>query len=118
MGILILEDDSNMSELIKEAIKENYSNIPIFEAADPVQALAIFQKNKFKIKYLICDYLLPIQNGKDFIDIVKDYSPQLKICVFTGDLAVTEKNIPKANDVLHKHDGISQVVDFIRRNQY
>jgi DNA-binding NtrC family response regulator len=114
MGILILEDDVNILELIQEKIKSVYPAIKIFKATDPISALSIYEQNKLKINYIVCDYLLPIQNGKDFIDIVKTYSPSIKVCVFTGDGALLKKDIKKADELFYKHDGIDQLMNFIK----
>ncbi|MBY0413460.1 MAG: response regulator [Bdellovibrionales bacterium] len=113
VGILILEDDSNILELIKSNISSEIGDFQVYSAADPIEALGVFERNKLNIKYLICDYLLPIQNGRDFVDIVKEQSPNLKICMFTGDIAVNKKMIPSANEVFYKHEGFTQLIDFL-----
>jgi CheY-like chemotaxis protein len=113
-GILIVEDDSNIAEILKENILRMNSGHTIYEAADPIEALTLYKNNKFKIKYLVCDYLLPIQNGRDFIDIVREYSPQIKICVFTGDSAITKKDLINVDELFYKHDGIDQVLTFLK----
>lgn len=113
MSILILEDDSNILELLRSNIIDEIGEIQVFSASDPIEALAVFERNKLNIKYLICDYILPIQNGRDFVEIVKEHSPSVKVCMFTGDIAVNKKTIPHANEVFYKGEGISQIIDFL-----
>lgn len=112
-GILIVEDDSNILELLKETILGKTSKFTILEASDPVEALAVYERNKFKINYLICDYLLPIQNGRELIDIIKEHSPAIKICIFTGDSSLEIKNFKSADVLYFKHDGLDQVLSFL-----
>lgn len=114
MGILILEDDTNVLMLIKDTIRTKNPNIAIYEATDPLKALEIYEKNKFNIEFIICDYLLPIQNGSDFIEIVKSYSPKIKVCVFTGDASVSIKKVKKADQIFYKEDGVEQLLNFIK----
>lgn len=117
MGILILEDDSRIADLLRDEISRELGPNDIFEASNPIDGLAIFEKNKYKITLIICDYFLPIQNGKDFVEIVKDYSPQLKICIFTGDLGLTQQQIPAASKVFYKNEGITQVINFVKKHK-
>jgi DNA-binding NtrC family response regulator len=112
-GILIIEDDNDVTEILTENIKEIFSSLNIYSATDPVEALGLYEANKYKIKYIICDYTLPIENGKIFIDIIKEFNPLIKICVFTGNNALVKKDVENADHLFYKADGLDQVIDFL-----
>ena len=59
--ILIVDDEQRMRSLIKDFLKQkNYSSL---EAADGEEALQVFEENKYKIKLILLDVMMPKLDG-------------------------------------------------------
>lgn len=109
-GLLFIEDEESIRELIVERLVDDGFKGNIFEAADPVIGLDLFHKNKDQIKFVICDYYLPIQNGTDLCKIIKENAPEVKIICLTGDTSVTLENHKGEVDlILYKPEGIDEL---------
>lgn len=86
-GILIIDDDAEMRQLIKEAISGDHQ---FYEGANGKLAVEFISKHK--IHLLIIDMIMPIQDGINTILELKHDFPTLKIAVVTG----SEKELTKA----------------------
>ncbi len=109
-GLLFIEDEEEIRELIVERLQDDGFDGQIFEASDPVKGLDLFHHHKDEIAYVICDYYLPIQNGNDLCKMIKDNSSGVKIICLTGDTTVTLENHKGEVDlVLYKPEGIDEL---------
>jgi two-component system cell cycle sensor histidine kinase/response regulator CckA len=60
-SILVIEDDGDVRKFMVTILR-HYNYVPL-EAADAAAATTIFQKEKKKIKLIVCDVVLPDKNG-------------------------------------------------------
>ena len=114
-AVMIVDDNENVIALLKEVILQHFPDFKIIEANDPVVGLSLFEKNRFQIQYLICDYLLPIQNGNDFIEIILEYNSNVKICIFTGDGTLTTAKLRNIDHLFYKDNGVEQIIEFLKK---
>jgi two-component system cell cycle sensor histidine kinase/response regulator CckA len=114
-GLLFIEDEDAIRELIVERLQDEGFEGMIFEAADPIKGLDLYHTNIDQIGFVICDYYLPIQNGNDLCKMIKDNSPEVKIICLTGDTTVTLENHKGEVDlVLYKPEGIDELSSLLK----
>ena len=96
-NILIVEDDKDIHNLIKEVlIKENYTPIDAYSGTE-----AILLIEKVKIDLILLDLMLPGLNGEEVIQIVKD----IPIIVISAKTSIEDKVnvlLNGANDYITK----------------
>jgi len=71
INILLIDDNLGFRHLLKELLKESTLSLNIVEADNPIEGLSQFHKYERKFDFIISDFFLPIQNGNDFLEIVK-----------------------------------------------
>lgn len=81
-GILIVDDEDNIRELVKNILVRN--NYIVFLAENGEKALEVFKENKDKISIAIIDFSLPDMNGKIIREKLLEISPNLKIIIISG----------------------------------
>jgi len=93
--ILLVEDDMQVRNLMKEVLTKNgYS---IIEAVDGEDAVNVFSENKDVINLTILDVMMPRKNGKEAYDTIQGINPDPKVIFISGYSAdvVQRKNILK-----------------------
>ncbi|MFT6071143.1 MAG: DNA-binding response OmpR family regulator [Bacteriovoracaceae bacterium] len=114
-GLLFIEDEEEIRELIIERLQDDGFKGEIFEASDPVKGLDLFHNHKDQIGFVICDYYLPIQNGNDLCKMIKENSSDVKIICLTGDTTVSLENHKGEVDlVLYKPEGIDELSELLK----
>ncbi len=88
MKILIV-DDSKFSQIVtSNLLKSLFENIEIITANDGEEG---FEKYKeYKPEYAILDLLMPKINGKELVNIIKEYDKDAKLFVVSADV---QKNV-------------------------
>lgn len=66
LTILIVEDNKDMRKYIRSIVEEHYN---VVEAGDGLEGLA--QLTKVSIDFVICDLMMPVMDGLEFINKVK-----------------------------------------------
>jgi DNA-binding response OmpR family regulator len=74
--VLIIDDEGDLSELIRLALQENYSIETVFDSRAVVHDLQTFQPH-----LVITDTYLPYQDGFDLIGAIRKTNPSLPILV-------------------------------------
>lgn len=114
-SVLLVDDESNFRELVRLHIHKQIGAVKIYEAANPIEGLELFEKYKDTIGYVFCDFYLPIQNGNDFTEMIKKANPMVKVCLVTGDDFINkEKHAPHIDRVFYKIDGVGPIINFMR----
>ncbi len=114
-SILIIDDEKNFRDVFKMQIQKKYQNVKIFEASNPVDGLNLFEKNKNYIQFVFCDYYMPIQNGSEFVEIIKKHNPSVNVALVTGDDDIDKKkNAPYVDAIFYKLDGMDPILKFIK----
>lgn len=70
--ILFVDDEAFILFSLRRLFKQN--NIEVDVETDSVKALELIRENKYKV--IISDYRMPHMNGAEFLEIVKDISPE------------------------------------------
>jgi signal transduction histidine kinase/DNA-binding response OmpR family regulator len=80
--VLVVEDDQSLRSIIAQALKgQGYK---IFEAADGVEGLVLFDKNRQEIDLTLADIVMPRMNGFELTDLLKPLCPQMKVLFMSG----------------------------------
>jgi two-component system, cell cycle sensor histidine kinase and response regulator CckA len=93
-AILVVDDESAIREITKTTL-ESYG-YEVFTANDGVEAIAIYQKEKDKIKVVITDIVMPLMDGNATIRSLLKIEPSIKIIVISG-YAENEKILRELN---------------------
>lgn len=80
--VLVAEDDADVRELIKDALKEH--GYIVVEAIDGIDAIEKFNGNKDKIDIAIIDLVMPGRNGFEVFNEIKKISPGAKVIFMSG----------------------------------
>ncbi|MBI1184314.1 response regulator [bacterium] len=80
MNILLVEDDFNMGELVKDALEEN--NFTVSLCRDGKEGLSTFIKGSFNI--VILDVMMPNMDGFTLAERIKKLSPDLPFMFITA----------------------------------
>ena len=79
-SILIVDDDFQLRNLLKEALGQfNYS---VLTAGDGSRALKIL--NEVKIDFMIIDIIMPEKDGLEIIPEIRKKFPDIKIMAYSG----------------------------------
>jgi CheY-like chemotaxis protein len=91
LNILIIDDNAGFRHLLREMLSETKLHFNLAEASDPIEALEEFKKYNYNFDYVLCDFFLPIQNGNDFLEMVKSYNKNITCYLMSGDEFVERK---------------------------
>lgn len=83
-SILIVEDDEQYQELLKENLRGTYANV----AVAPDGVAAINQINTTFFDVILLDLELPRVSGIEVLAHVKDHSPSTPVIILTGSLDI------------------------------
>ena len=88
LNILMIDDNAGFRELLREMLKESKIVFNLVEAKDPIEALEKFKKYNHNFDFVLCDFFLPIQNGNEFLEIVKSYNKNINCFLMSGEDAI------------------------------
>jgi two-component system, cell cycle response regulator CpdR len=81
-SILVLDDEYDIVNIIKEALgRENYSVIGFTE---PLMALEHFNINYVSYHLVISDWRMPLMNGFDFAENIRQIKSDIKVLLMTS----------------------------------
>jgi DNA-binding NtrC family response regulator len=81
-SILVLDDDSDINNIIKLALQNHGYNVLGF--TDPVLALEHFKLNHSTYSLVLSDLRMPVMNGFEFVRKVKKMNPKIKVLLMTA----------------------------------
>ena len=101
--VLVIEDneeilDTRIEFLTIYGIKQER----IIGSTDPIDALDLFNKDKYSIDLVICDFYMPNSNGLELCEMMKSNSPDLMIIIQSADLNLNIENVKVADSILYK----------------
>ena len=111
--ILLIDDNEDFRELFKISLNNAGITGVILEAADPLKALEVFNKNQDKIEIVVCDFYMPVQNGMDFLEFVKSKDSSIFCCLLTGNEALTKKKFPNVEKCFYK-ENLADCIQFLK----
>ncbi len=115
INILLVEDNQGFRELLKELFKERSIKANVVDAENPIEALKNFSKYEQDFDYIICDYFLPVQNGNDFLEIVKSHKPGVTCILMSADESLKKKQLPYV-DIFFFKEQINELIKYIQNH--
>ena len=82
LRILIIDDDCVINKLAKGIFERLGATVQT--ASDPVKALAVYAQERATIDLVIVDYFMPLLNGGETIQHLRELNPDVKILLFSG----------------------------------
>ncbi|MGA1790991.1 MAG: PAS domain S-box protein [bacterium] len=80
--ILIVEDEDGVRRFAKKALEMN--GFVVFEAANALQALSLFDRERGDLDLVLTDVVLPDINGVQLAGQLKEKNPELRIILCSG----------------------------------
>jgi CheY-like chemotaxis protein len=80
--ILIVDDESAIREIAKEALRT--FGYQVLTAGDGTEALALFAQQRDEIRCVITDMMMPFMDGPATIRALRRLAPDLKIIATSG----------------------------------
>ena len=80
--ILVVEDEKEVCRFASDSLKS--LGYKVYEAENGRAALELMKKETLKPDLIITDLIMPELNGKDFINKVKKFYPQVKVIYVSG----------------------------------
>jgi CheY-like chemotaxis protein len=111
--ILLIDDNEDFRELFVISAANAGIKREIIEASDPLLALDVFNKNRHKIQIVVCDFYMPVQNGVDFLEMIKPIDPSIFCCMLTSDILMARKIFSNADKCFFKDD-LTDCMNFIK----
>ncbi len=110
--ILVVDDE--------EKIRETYRHLLLSESFEVLEAkngewvrLQLLQHNN--IDLILLDIRMPVVNGQPLFDLIKVYSPNVKIIVMSAYSLEDQKEIIKeADDYFNKLEGVDELLSKIK----
>jgi CheY-like chemotaxis protein len=87
MDILIVEDDSIQSQLIKRFLSSRFSNYTFYESKDGLEAIEVV--NVIKIDLVLIDMSLPRMGGLECLRSLREMNIKIPFIVISGGLSET-----------------------------
>ncbi len=81
-AILIVEDDASLRSTVKLALE--IADYVVLEAADGVEAVAIFTAHQATIGCVLCDVMMPRMNGWETLTALRELAPELPVIIASG----------------------------------
>ncbi len=112
--VLVVDDDEQTRESMKELLEAKDPYIEVHTAKDPLDAISSFHKLKDSLGFVIVDYYMPVDNGLEFCKVVKSNKPSVQVLLFSGnqELRSGENSSNYVDKFFLKPDGRG-VVDYI-----
>jgi DNA-binding NtrC family response regulator len=104
-AILLLDDDFDIITIFRIGLEDKGFHVSGF--TDPLSALDHFQMKSEQFGLVISDIRMPVINGYDFIQKVKEMKPEVKVFLMTAfkiDDVEFRRELPlvKVDEIIHK----------------
>jgi CheY-like chemotaxis protein len=119
MGILVLDDDFDLSSLVKQVLQKHGFK-DVFSFTDPLLALEHFRVNHKNYSIIISDVRMPIMNGLEFVIKARKIDSKIKILLMTA-FEIDDKEFarvlpnPKIDGLIQKPASSAQILDAISK---
>jgi len=104
-NILIIDDDAEILQLLKEILSFKFPSVKVHAAYNGAQAFKLLDnltKNSINIDYVLTDYVLPILNGAELCKSIKQAHPNVKTAIMTCFLPSDDEDLSHADEILLK----------------
>jgi YesN/AraC family two-component response regulator len=69
--------------------------------------------NKNNIDIVVCDFFMPVQNGNDFLEIVKKNKPSTKCLLVSGDVQIKNRKFAYVDSIFSKLD-LNELIVYVK----
>jgi len=80
--ILVVEDQPDVRKVVCEMLR--IRGYHVLEASGPLQALALFEKNRERIDLLVTDVIMPVMSGRELYEQIVLLKPELRTLFISG----------------------------------
>jgi len=80
--VLVVEDDASLRSTVRLALE--IEDFTVLEAADGVEALALFAEHQAAIGCVLCDVIMPRMNGWETLSALRKFTADLPIIIASG----------------------------------
>jgi two-component system cell cycle sensor histidine kinase/response regulator CckA len=80
--VMVAEDEDSVREITVSTLREY--GYKVLTANDGAEAVALYAKNKAKIKVILMDMMMPFMDGKASIRAIRKINPEIKIITVSG----------------------------------
>lgn len=113
--ILLVDDNESFKVLIKTLFETNHcQNYQFIEADNPIDALDKFYKYGINIEIVLCDFFLPVQNGNELLEIIKQQSPTTKCLLISGDDHIKNKKFKFVDETFSKLS-LNELISYVKK---
>jgi CheY-like chemotaxis protein len=113
--ILIVDDDNVNAMSAKSVLERNGCLVQV--ASNPVKTLERYAREKDSIDVLIIDYSMPLSDGGEAVQRLRELNPEIKVILFSGaeetDLRQIMSRYP-VDACIHKPLRIQEALQTIR----
>jgi len=81
-AILVVEDEEPVRNLVKR-ILEN-AGYTVFAASNGGEGLLLSEKNRDCVRLVLTDVIMPLMNGKEFVERLKKICPRIRVLYMSG----------------------------------
>jgi two-component system, cell cycle sensor histidine kinase and response regulator CckA len=81
-SILVIDDDEDVLNFIRDILETH--GYAVFTANNPVLAIDLFTEYIDRIHLVITDYIMPLMDGNELIEKLREVKPSVKILVVSG----------------------------------
>lgn len=82
LTVLYVEDEEEVQKQFANVLKKVFSKVLI--ASNGQEGVEVFQKNQESINFIISDIQMPILNGLDMIEKIKEINPEIPAILVTS----------------------------------
>ena len=82
IGILIVEDEDFVREAAAEILRS--CGYRVHAARNFTEAVELFHRYSDQLKLLLTDIVIPGRNGRELVNVLRGFSPQLKVLYISG----------------------------------
>lgn len=113
--ILLVDDNENFQYLIKEFLERSKKNqYKFIVAANPMIGLDQYYKHKDVIDLVLCDYFMPVQNGSDLLEIIKQQNPNIPCLLVSGDTQIKKEKFSSVDESFSKFE-LDEIVNYVQK---
>ena len=80
--ILLIEDDAAVRQVTRSMLEE--FGYTVLEAADGIEAQALFQRHQDKVQLILCDLIMPKMNGREAFAEIQKIKTDSKVIFMSG----------------------------------
>ena len=117
INILLVDDNLSFRHLFRELLSESSLKFKLVEANNPIEGLEQFKNYKYSFDFIICDFFLPIQNGNDFLEVVKSHEKNIICLLISADESLNSKKFKNIDYFFAKSDS-SNLVKYLENHKF